>query len=127
MKHLSKIKSWVWCVFALLLSSLGLTSYFIFTKKIEKYIVVKVQISKTGIDRILMKSQDIFLINKTSKLRLRLKQKYYNVTIEEIEEKDNGEKEITIKEKIPEFSSGLTMEARIIYSTITVWEKIIER
>ncbi len=88
--------------------------------KIEKYIQVNLIVSKTDIDKLLIKSEDIILINKTSKIRLRFKNRYFDVSIEEIENENNGQTEITLKEKIPELTSGSTLEARIIYSSISV-------
>ncbi|NQZ29009.1 MAG: hypothetical protein HRT98_01345 [Mycoplasmatales bacterium] len=126
MNHLSKIKNWVWVVFGLILFSLFSTTYLVLTKRIEKYVVVKVIVSKVGIDKLLVKSQDMFLIKKSKKIRLKSSYKYYDVTIESIEEQENGETELTIKEKIADFTMNSTMEARVIYSSISVWEKILE-
>nr|WP_131613548.1 hypothetical protein [Mycoplasma todarodis] len=89
--------------------------------------MVKIKVSKNSIDKILMNSQDVILVNKDSKMRIKLMHKYYDVTIEEIEDKKDGKTEVVIKEKIPDFTIGSTLEARIIYSSIPVWEKIIER
>ncbi|CAM9145048.1 MAG1140 family protein [Mycoplasma todarodis] len=127
MNHLSKIKNWVWGTFGFILTLLFVATYFVLTNRIEKYVIVKVVVSKTGVDKLLIKSQDMFLINKTKKIRLKSSYKYYDVTIESIEEKENGETELTIKEKVADFTINSTMEARVIYSSIPVWEKILER
>ncbi len=126
MNHLSKIKTWVWLTFSFILIALFGTTYFVFTRKVEKYISIQIKVSKNGIDKIMLNSKDMIHVNKESKIRVRYNLEYYNVTIEEIEDKKDGETEITIKEKIPEFSFGTTMNATIIYSSIPVWEKIIE-
>ena len=60
---------------------LSLAIYFVLSMKIEKYIQVNLIVSKTDIDKLLIKSEDLILINKNSKIRLKLKNKYFNVSI----------------------------------------------
>ncbi|CAM9141364.1 MAG1140 family protein [Mycoplasma marinum] len=127
MKNLSKIPKYVSFLFVSIGCIVILTIFSIGNMNIEEYITTTVIISKNGVNKLLVNASDMMEIKGMKKLRLRVRSSFYDVTVQSVENKENGKVEITLTEENSNFITSSTLEARIIYSSISVWQKIISR
>ncbi len=127
MKHLSKIPSYVWLLLTLVFGLIFTISYWVFTMNVENEISTNIIVSKDGSDTLVINAIDSLLIKKKTKLRLRIRNEFYNVTVQSIKNTEDGKVEIYLIESNDEFVPGSTMSAKIIYSSIPVWQKITRR